>query len=101
MSPAPPPYTALDPLRARTYNFRGLEKAPLQSEVSWEEEKRIADWADAEQKRVNKWQISETTRIEEARQKYGNKEADKALERMRSEVASAYQRVEREREAAI
>lgn len=88
----PPPYTHSKIL--------GGEKATY-SEVSHEDRERIAAWVKAEKERVQGWEGSERHRINRARQTYGDAEAEKALERMRKEVAKAYERIEKERNAAL
>ena len=70
-------------------------------EVSHKDEERIAAWAKIEKERIQGWEGSERHRINRARQTYGDAEAEKALERMRKEVASTYERIEKERDAAL
>ncbi len=82
------------------FRILGDEKA-TRSEVSHKDEERIAAWTEAEKERVHGWEGSERHRINRARQTYGDAEAEKALERMRKEVASAYERIEKERDAAL
>ena len=89
---SPPPYTHS--------NVLGAEKA-THSAVNHEDGERIATWAKAEKERVQGWEGSERHRINRARQTYGDIEAEKALERMRKEVAKAYERIEKERNAAL
>lgn len=96
----PPPYTHSNPPTIASFTILSDEKS-THSEVSHEDEERIAAWAKAEKERVQGGEGSERHRINRARQTYGDAEAEKALERMRKEVASAYERIEKERDAAL
>ena len=96
----PPSYTQSSSPTIATFKILGDEKA-TRSEVSHKDEERIAAWAKAEKERVSEWEGSERHRINRARQTCGDVEAEKALERMRKEIASAYERIENERDAAL
>ena len=96
----PPPYTCSNPPIIASFAIPSDEKS-THFEVSYKDEERIAVWAKAEKERVQGWEGSERHRINRARQTYGDAEAEKALERMRKEVASAYERIEKEMDAAL
>ncbi len=96
----PPPYTDSNPPTIASFNTASDEKA-IHSEVSHKDEERIAAWAKAEKERVQGWEGSERHRINRTRQTYGDAEAEKGFERMRKDVASAYERIEKERDAAL
>ena len=96
----PPPYTQSNPPIIARFTIPSDEKG-TNSEISHEDEERIAAWVKAEKERVQGWEGSERHRINRTRQTYGDAEAEKALERMGREVASAYERIEKERNAAL
>ena len=97
---APPPYRYSNTPTIASFTTLSDRKG-TQSEVSHKVEERIAAWAKAEKERVQGWEGSERHRINRARQTYGDAEAERALERMRKEVASAYERIEKEMDAAL
>ncbi|KAK0516490.1 hypothetical protein JMJ35_001093 [Cladonia borealis] len=96
----PPPYTHSNPPIIASFTIPSDQKA-THSEISYKDEERIAAWVKAEKERVQGWEVSERHRINRTRQTYGDAEAEKALERMRREVASAYERIKKERDAAL
>lgn len=96
----PPPYTHSNVPTVASSTILSDEKV-TPSEVSYKDEERIAAWVKAEKESVRGWEGSERHRINSARRTYGDAEAEKALERMRKEVASAYERIEKERDAAL
>ena len=98
--PPPPPYTHSNPPTSASFPIPSDEKA-THSEISHRDEERIAAWVKAEKERVQGWESSERHKINCTRQRYGDAEAEKALERMRIEVANAYERIEKERDAAL